>query len=35
MTVADLLNVMIYHEEEHAEVLRAKIANPENPPQAH
>jgi len=35
MSVANLLNVMIHHEEEHAEAIRTRITNPERSPQAH
>jgi hypothetical protein len=31
MTIAHLLNIMIEHEEEHAEVIRACMANPGQP----
>jgi hypothetical protein len=35
MPIATLLNIMIDHEEEHAEALRTRLANPHQPPQAH
>ncbi len=35
MTVADLINIMIEHEEEHAKVIRTRLANPRERPQAH
>ena len=35
MSVADLLNVMIHHEEEHAQVIRDRVAHPEHPTQPH
>lgn len=35
MTVADLLVIMVEHEKEHAEVIRARQANPDKPPKAH
>ena len=35
LTVLDILTIMIEHEEEHAEIIRARIENPSEPPQAH
>jgi hypothetical protein len=35
LTVFEILNIMIEHEEEHAEIIKARIENPQEPPQAH
>jgi len=35
MTVTDLINIMIEHEEEHAEVIKTRLANPHKRPQSH
>ena len=34
-TVAGLIEVMAEHEEEHAAVIRARLANPQRPPEPH
>lgn len=35
VSVLELLSIMIEHEAEHAEVIQARLANPEEPPRAH
>lgn len=35
MSVLDLLNVIVHHENEHTEVIKARMANPQKPAQAH
>ena len=35
MTIERMINAMINHDEEHAEVIRERMANPGNPPQPH
>jgi hypothetical protein len=35
MQIEDMINIMIDHEKEHAEVIRERIAHPDHPPQAH
>jgi len=35
ITIEGLLNIMIRHEEEHAKVIRERMANPDRPLQAH
>lgn len=35
VSVLELLSIMIEHEAEHAKVIRARMANPEEPPHAH
>ncbi len=35
MSVLDLLNVIVHHENEHTEVIKARIADPHQPPNEH
>jgi hypothetical protein len=35
MTVEQLLKIMINHEKEHADAIRTRLANPQEPPDAH
>ena len=35
VTVEQLINIMIEHEQEHAEVIRERLANPHKPPKNH
>ena len=35
LTVAEIINVMTEHEQEHAHAIRTRMANPHQPPQAH